>query len=349
MSSLTALIFALLLFAALIAGLVYYIKILQHKVTTQLKALDEREQQLALVTDNMTDWVWKIDANNCYSYVSPSVSKLLGYSPDDLLGKRMEVVLHPAEQERAQAEYRHVIASAKREGLSGCRDSIAHYGLRHKNGDLIWTEAAVRMLFTAESEFAGAQGSSRDISDRRQNEDMLRQMQFNDALTQLPNRRRLNDLIQKTLSGCHRHHQYAALLLIDMDHFKYINDNYGHDSGDMLLQQIARRLAGNLRASEKLARFCGDEFVLIAEQLGQDLEGAKHNALLTGIKLLESLEREFVLPDIRCKLSASIGIILFNNNNRTVPALLKLADSAMYQAKTSGRNRCVISETNITV
>lgn len=340
----TAAVIALAFCVLTIVILAYRIRKLAQQNHIYSATIIEREAQLELLTGNMTDWVWRIDAHNCFSYISPSVTKLLGYSAEEILGKKMETVLHPADYERARSQYAHVLANAKRVGLTGHRDSIATYGLRHKNGQLVWTEAAIRMFFSEQSEFLGAQGSSRDITARHLAEEKIRLAALNDALTELPNRQVLNDRIQKAISAFYRHHQYAALLFIDIDHFKYINENHGYDAGDDLLQQVARRLSSNLRPGTTMARFCGDEFVALTEQLGQDLDNAKHHALREGIKLLELLEREFTLPNAQCRITASIGIVLFNNNSRTVTSLLKLADTAMYQAKASGRNRCVISD-----
>jgi diguanylate cyclase (GGDEF)-like protein len=147
------------------------------------------------------------------------------------------------------------------------------------------------------------------------------------------------------MAGCKRHRQYCAVLFLDLDNFKYVNDNYGHDNGDYLLQQIAQRLSSGIRDSDTLARFGGDEFVVVSEQLSQELDTAKHQALLIGIKMLELFERDFLLRDAHCHITTSIGIALFNDDSRSVTSLLKQADIAMYQAKANGRNRCVVSDT----
>ncbi len=172
-------------------------------------------------------------------------------------------------------------------------------------------------------------------------------MAFNDPLTQLPNRRLLNDRLQQTIAGCARSKQFAALMFLDLDNFKYVNDNYGHDNGDLLLQQIALRLVGATRESDTLARFGGDEFALITERLSGDYEAAKSQALMIGIKMLETFDKDFVLCELRCHITTSIGIALFNSDEKSAKALLKYADTAMYKAKANGRNRCVISDYNI--
>ena len=335
--------------ALLVLGLLsYHNRILKRRLEAQSAAIHAHEQQLMLLTENMSDWVWQVDARQKYTYCSPSVQRLLGYSPEELLGEDMGKVLHPSDQERAYAQLAHVLAAARRGDYQGHRDSITRYGLLHKDGQLVWTEAAVRIFFTPEGSFAGAQGCSRDIGERKQVEETLRQLTFNDQLTQLPNRRLLVDRLQQICASCARSGQYAALLFIDLDNFKYINDNHGHDEGDMLLQQVALRLASGVRESDTLARFGGDEFAIVSERLSADLETAKQQALMIGMKILDLFDREFVLPNTRCCVSASIGIVLFNNDSKSVTSLLKYADIAMYQAKAEGRNRCAISDYNQT-
>lgn len=331
----------------IIVGLAWHNKTLAEKVVGQRAELQEQQRQVLLLTSNMSDWIWTVDAEQRFTYISPSIKKLLGYEVDEILGKPMNVVLHPSDYERAYAQLNHTLNAAKRGEFYEYRDGISRYGLIHKDGHLVWTEAALRVFFTPEGEFAGAQGSSRDISERTHAEEAIRQLAFNDPLTQLPNRRLLNDRLQQTIAGCARSKQFAALMFLDLDNFKYVNDNYGHDNGDLLLQQIALRLVGATRESDTLARFGGDEFALITERLSGDYEAAKSQALMIGIKMLETFDKDFVLCELRCHITTSIGIALFNSDEKSAKALLKYADTAMYKAKANGRNRCVISDYNI--
>lgn len=330
--------------AIIISGLLYHNKMLSKKILVQHATLKEREQQVDLLTSNMTDWIWTVNAQNHFTYVSPSIKKMLGLEVDDILGKFVDAVIHPSDMEHAHTQFTQLVLEGPGSESRNYRDATARFCLAHKNGQIVWTEAAVRIFFTANGEFAGAQGCSRDVGERKQAEDVIRQMAFHDSLTQLPNRRLLSDRVQQAIAGCKRTQQYCALLFLDIDNFKQVNDQYGHDNGDLLVQQIAKRLTSSLRESDTLARFGGDEFVIITEQLGQELETAKHRALLIGIKLLELFDRDFLLRDHHCHITTSIGIALFNDDSHTVADLIKHADIAMYQAKANGRNRCVIHE-----
>jgi diguanylate cyclase (GGDEF)-like protein/PAS domain S-box-containing protein len=319
---------------------------LRRKIRQQKDKIYEQEKHVLLLTSNMSDWVWTLDANYLFSYSSPSIEKLLGFHTQDLMHQSLNLVMPPREVERLNAHISSLISHAKRGEVIGSRDSTILLDLTHKNGHVVWTETALRIFFDLRGNFIGAQGASRNITERKHAEDIMRQMAFNDPLTHLPNRRLLVDRIQQAMAACVRTKQYCALLFLDIDNFKYINDNYGHDNGDNLLQQIALRLSSGLRESDTVARFGGDEFVIVSERLSHELESARHQALLIGIKTLELFDRHFYVRDIECKISTSIGILLFNDDSLDVNSLIKKADLAMYQAKAQGRNRVIISEFN---
>lgn len=339
-------------FVAAVIGLIFWSLLYRNgrlikKITAQQQTLQERDKQMRVLTSNMSDWIWTLDAKNNFTYLSPSVQKLLGYNATELLGENIQIILHPTDAERAYAQYTHVLTASKRGECNEYRDLIWKAGLLHKNGHILWTETALRTFFMPDGDFVGAQGCTRDISERKQAEEAIRQLAFNDPLTQLPNRRLLTDRIRQAMASCKRHRQYCAILFLDLDNFKYINDNYGHDNGDILLQQIALRLASGVRASDTVARFGGDEFVVVSEQLSTLIDTAKEQALIIGAKTIELFEKEFVVNDIHCNITASIGIALFNDDTKTISALLKYADIAMYEAKAHGRSRCEISEASI--
>src|SRR5690606_32829149 len=148
-----------------------------------------------------------------------------------------------------------------------------------------------RIFFDAHGKYLGSQGSSRNITERKQAEEATRQLTFSDPLTHLPNRRLLSDRLKQAMAGCSRHHQYCALLFLNLDNFRYVNDNHAHDSADKLLQQVAQRLTASLRESDTVAGFGGDEFALISEFLGLDLADAKQHAIRIAAKTLELFDQ----------------------------------------------------------
>ncbi|MBE8715617.1 diguanylate cyclase domain-containing protein [Cellvibrio polysaccharolyticus] len=299
----------------------------------------EQEKQVVLLTRNMSDWIWTLDIKTCFSYVSPSVKKLLGFDAETLLGQKLESVIHHGEVERTRAIISHLVAAAKRGDIEAYKDLTVDLPMLDSLQRIVWTEVAVRIFFDNEGNYTAAQGTSRDITERRRAEDVMRQLAFNDPLTQLPNRRLLSDRLKHALAGCSRHHQFCGVFFLDLDNFKYINDNYGYDNGDALLQQVAQRLSACLRESDTLGRFGGDEFMVVAEFLGADLQEAKEHALRIAIKMLELFDLDFMLRGSPCHLTASVGIILCNNDERSVETLIKQADNAMCQAKSHGRKQ----------
>jgi len=325
------------------------IRFLRKKISNQKQQIFEQEKHVLLLTSNMSDWVWTLNQEFLFSYSSPSVNKLIGFTVDEILHKPLHLVFSLREIERLNSHIASIIAQAKRGEVKDVQDSTVLLDMTHKNGQNIWTEVAMRVFFDAYGNFTGAQGSSRNITERKHAEDVMRQMAFNDPLTQLPNRRLLVDRVQQAMAGCVRNNHYSALLFLDIDNFKYINDNYGHDNGDIILQQIALRFSSGLRESDTIARFGGDEFVIVSENLHQDFETAKQQALLIGIKTMELFDRPFFLREIECSVTASIGIALFNGDSRSANTVIKQADLAMYQAKAKGRNRVIISENTIEI
>jgi len=168
---------------------------------------------------------------------------------------------------------------------------------------------------------------------------MIRDLAYNDPLTELPNRRLLLDRLKHQLAASSRSGRYGALLFIDMDHFKAINDTFGHEAGDQVLKEVARRLLANVRESDTVARFGGDEFVVILDSLGDTAAVAAAEANELGNKILDKLAKPYRLAGDFCTSTPSIGIVIFCGHAASMDQLIKRADTAMYEAKSAGRNR----------
>lgn len=166
----------------------------------------------------------------------------------------------------------------------------------------------------------------------------IRFLAFFDALTRLPNRRLLQDRLHQAVLASSRSRQWGGLLFVDLDHFKEINDTHGHAKGDLLLIQVASRLLANVRETDTVARWGGDEFVVILENLGESRDDAGARARAVAEKILRSFGDPFVLGEVECGHSPSLGVTLFQGAEVPVGELLKRADAAMYAAKKAGRN-----------
>ncbi len=186
-----------------------------------------------------------------------------------------------------------------------------------------------------------------DISERKRAEEEIQRLAFYDTLTELPNRRLLMDRLIQSLIASERSGAFGALLFMDMDNFKILNDTQGHDVGDMLLIEVAKRLKACVRESDTVARLGGDEFVVILQGLGSSELLAANQAEDIAEKIVEALSKTYHLGEHEHHSSVSIGVGLFHGRQITVDELLKRADTAMYQAKSAGRNAVRFFETDM--
>lgn len=185
-----------------------------------------------------------------------------------------------------------------------------------------------------------AAGTIVDITERKINEASIHRLAFYDPLTDLPNRRLFIDRLANAQAAAQRGGYHGAVLFIDLDHFKHINDARGHEAGDHLLQEVAARLLPLLRAEDTVARFGGDEFVILLISLTRSEENAPAFAHTVAEKVRQALATPFRLPEGEFVLGASIGVTLFCGSEITVHDILREADTALYRAKEDGRN-CV--------
>lgn len=191
------------------------------------------------------------------------------------------------------------------------------------------------------------QATARNITERKMLEEQIRQLAFYDPLTSLPNRRLLNDRLEQTIAACKRSGVHGALMFLDLDNFKPLNDRHGHEVGDLLLMEVAQRLKSCVRAVDTVARFGGDEFVVILSGLDLDSLVSRHEAQGVAQKVLAHLSEPYALTvrsdgrveqSVSHRCSASIGVVVFNGTVSQADDVLKWADAAMYEAKDAGRS-----------
>jgi diguanylate cyclase (GGDEF)-like protein len=187
-----------------------------------------------------------------------------------------------------------------------------------------------------------------DVTDRKVAEEQIRQLAFYDTLTQIPNRRLLIDRLDQAIAACKRNANFGAVMFLDLDNFKPLNDTHGHKLGDLLLIEAARRIGGCIRATDTVARFGGDEFVVMLGMLDENQMASELLAGAIAANILESLSKPYLLTlsdqdngevTVEHRCTASIGITIFNTDSGRQDDILKRADTAMYAAKQGGRNR----------
>lgn len=219
-----------------------------------------------------------------------------------------------------------------------CAEFETEYRLQHADGQYRWLLERGVPHHGPDGEFLGHIGSCVDITLRKAAEDEYRTLAYYDPLTGLANRRCLFERLAQALASSSRHHREGALLFIDLDDFKHINDTLGHQTGDRLLQEAARRLGSCIRHGDTLARLGGDEFVVMLEYLGEGHEQALSQARRVAENILARLTAPYSLDGHQCTSTPSVGITLFKGLRQTPDEVLRQADQAMYAAKQAGRN-----------
>jgi diguanylate cyclase (GGDEF)-like protein/PAS domain S-box-containing protein len=290
------------------------------------ESLRKQEELYRFFTENSDDLISLLDQNGKFEYVSPTSIRLLGYIPSELVGKTIESLAHPDDI--------HLI----HEGLAALTTppfvSTATFRMQKKDKSYVWLETIHRIYRRGhEGEILQIVANSRDITERKHSEDAIHHMAFHDALTRLPNRLLLQDRLDAALVASQKTGSLVALMFIDLDRFKVVNDTLGHQMGDRILQDVSGRLIECAGPENTVARFGGDEFLVMAPNL-PDIEAVTALARC----LLDALQPASLLDGHEIHLSASIGIAVYPSDGETSEVLMKNADNAVYQAKESGRN-----------
>jgi diguanylate cyclase (GGDEF)-like protein/PAS domain S-box-containing protein len=270
------------------------------------------------------------DASNIILRINQSFAEMSGYSVQEVVGQMPSMFAsgrHGADFYAAMWASIHTSGSWQGEIWD-----------RRKNGEIYPKWMTITAVKGSDGAVTNYVATHTDITERKAAEAQISHLAFYDPLTLLPNRRLLADRLQQALAASARSGRDGALLFIDLDHFKTLNDTLGHDKGDLLLQEVARRLAGCVREGDTVARLGGDEFVVMLEDLSAQRHEAASQTETVGEKILTALRRPFDLNGNAYSTSSSIGITLFDAPHNRIDELMKRADLAMYQAKAAGRN-----------
>jgi diguanylate cyclase (GGDEF)-like protein/PAS domain S-box-containing protein len=300
------------------------------------KELAESKSKLNRLLNHLAEGVYEVDTSGNCTFVNKSFLTILGFrNESEVLGKNVHALIHHHRQDGR--DYPNSECRIYRAFRSNQEVNVADEVFWRKDGSPIpveyWSVPVIQ-----DGKLLGATVTFVDISSRKAAEARIETLAFYDPLTNLPNRRLLIDRLEQTLTSCKRNEREGALLFIDLDNFKTVNDTLGHDVGDILLQQVAARLTPCLRMGDTVARLGGDEFVVILKELSSDPVQAAAQAETTGKKVLAALSQPYQLGMQECISTCSIGVTLLNHPESTIDELMKQADIAMYQAKKTGRN-----------
>ena len=310
-------------------------------VTERLRAtaeLREQKEFFHLIAENIGDFIAVLDPNGRRLYNSPSYAQFFG-SERDLRGSDCFVEVHPDDRERVRKIFEETVKSGRGRQLE--------YRLVMADGSIRTLESRGSVIRDRDGQVARVVVVAHDITERKLMEYQMRQMAFHDTLTQLPNRRLLGDRLSHAMASSARSGYYGAMMFLDLDNFKPLNDKHGHDAGDLLLIEVAERLKSCVREMDTVARFGGDEFVVMICELDMGKAESIAEAKIIAEKIRHRLAEPYRLtitpqgkPEqtIEHSCTASIGVVVFVNHEASQESILKWADAAMYQAKENKRN-----------
>ena len=286
--------------------------------------LHSAEEKYRLLVENINDIFYMLDRQGNFSYISPGVERLTMYKVTELIGKPVFPLIHP-------------------DDLPGLLDSFNHlvsgqlvpweFRLLDKDGRIIFVRTSRQLLYK-NGVAIGITAVMTDITERKQLEQKLEEMATHDFLTRLPNRVLLLDRFNIAAALAHRNKARLAIMSLDLDKFKTINDSLGHDAGDQVLKAVSQRLTGIIRASDTLARVGGDEFILVIMNTKN-----REDDTVIAQKILDSLIEPLSIEGHELHLSTSIGIAIYPEDGQNLETLTKQSDAAMYYSKGHGRNQ----------
>ena len=297
--------------------------------------LKKSERLHRFIVDNSPDIIFMLDEDGCFSFVNSKIEKLLEYRRDQLLGKHISTIIDSDDVERAQFFFRHIDLNSdlartieltlKSNGNAKAKSyfEISVWPVTEKNSDTI----------TASRNNISIYGTARDVTERREAEAFINFQAYHDLLTRLPNRALFKDRLNMAVEQAKRNDTKLAIMFLDLDRFKLVNDSLGHSVGDRLLQAVSLRLTRCLRRGDTLSRFGGDEFTLLLPEVSGE-------SAAEGIakKITKALKLPFRLGEHEIYVGVSIGIVLYPGGGSDIDTLIQNADIAMYQVKDNGKD-----------
>ncbi|MCX7571476.1 PAS domain S-box protein [Tumebacillus sp. DT12] len=286
------------------------------------RRLKESEMRYRSLFEHNPDGVFMIDLNGVFTSINPAAEHITGYTENELIGRSYEFFTESEEIERLRELFQRALQGATQN---------YEMAIRHKQGQRVEL-SVISLPIEIDGELIGVYGIAKDITEAKRAERMINHMAYHDALTDLPNRRLFENKLIDTLAGAQQRGERAAVLFLDLDRFKSINDTQGHAAGDGVLVTVADRLRECVRDTDVVARISGDEFTLILPDI------KKGTAETVAQRVLDSLRRPIFIGVQDYHVTASIGISIYPDHGGDAAALMKRADAAMYRSKGLGKN-----------
>ncbi|SEN79716.1 PAS domain S-box-containing protein/diguanylate cyclase (GGDEF) domain-containing protein [Terribacillus saccharophilus] len=289
------------------------------------EALRQSEARYRLIAENMTDLLCIIDWDGYFKYASPSHVTVLGFPAVAYEGKYAGDFMHTDDRRKVREQLDEMVATQK--------GTVLKFRFKNIRGDWIWLEGKANPIFDENGVFNHFLVVSRDITERLELEEKLTYMAYHDTLTGLPNRRLFKEKLDQALEEAKQTKKKVAVMYLDLDNFKYINDTLGHDVGDELLNQFAQRVKECLREEDVLSRQGGDEFTILLPGIEEE-----QDAIRIADNIRASFQRAWNIGRNLFKTTSSIGIAFYPAHGKKGYELMRSADTALYQAKKGGKN-----------
>ncbi|MED1781568.1 EAL domain-containing protein [Brevibacillus fortis] len=310
------------------AGEIYQYLSIRSDITCRKQMEDElkrSEEKYRIIAENTSDIISIINLDGEFLYLSPSHKRVWEHTvPDEEIHNLFEWIVE---------DDRDIFAYAIQHAFSTRKEYLVECRINTQRNDVIWTESKINPIMDEEGNVTKLLLVTRDVTDRKQSEETIHHLAYHDALTDLPNRRMYVQQLSKEMMQAKRFQSTLAVLFLDLDRFKDVNDSFGHDVGDMLLIEASKRLQACLKPGDAVARLGGDEFTIMQNQL-QD----RSEATALAEQIMNQLQRPFELDGHVFNVSCSIGIALYPQDGDNPEDLLKRADTALYTVKSRGKN-----------
>jgi len=305
------------------------------------EALRESEERLRFITENTLDVVWQLDSECRFTYVNSADERMRGFPRAEVIGQRFTQLLTP----NGQAVFVAALQRAKQtDGVAQSQSLSQSSAIRfevemlRKDGGSLWADVNCTPTHGTSGEISGYIGVTRDATQHRLAQELLREQTIRDPLTNLFNRRFLDESLERELARAQRDGTPLALLMIDIDHFKQLNDTYGHPAGDEVIRKLGELIRNGARSGDLPCRYGGEEFLLVLPNM--TVETAIDRAELWRLQFAK--DRTVIGSDV-IPATVSIGVAVFPEHGREREALVKAADQALYAAKRDGRNRVAVA------
>ncbi|WP_322827382.1 diguanylate cyclase domain-containing protein [Lamprobacter modestohalophilus] len=314
---LTAMLFQLLLALAVIV-------MARERMEEELR---RNEQRFRTLVEDANDVIYTLDLNGIFRYLSPNLREILGLEPKDVVGQHFATIVHVDDLPGCEAFLQRLLSTrTKQSGLE--------YRVRHGDGGWRWHVTNASPLLDANGALSGMIGIGHDVSERKLVEDQTHRLAHYDALTELPNRGLFFERLQQAMREAERKDGQLAVMFLDLDRFKPINDSHGHAVGDRVLQTLAERLRACLRDADTIGRIGGDEFLILLPEVG-----SARDACVVAEKLVRRVQTPLNIAGLHLEISCSIGVALYPAHGHDGTMLIRHADEAMYEAKRAGRDQ----------